>query len=70
MQISKITTGSTNTRDPAFNQDFVFSIQDTKNARLDCTIWDSNISITEDKGFLGEVRQHTIIIMHSDSVNK
>ena len=28
---------------------------DTKNARLDCTLWDSNISLTEDKGFLGEV---------------
>jgi hypothetical protein len=28
---------------------------DTKHARLDCVLYDSNISLTEDKGFLGEV---------------
>ena len=59
-QISQVQTSLVNAEttancNPVFNQDFKFTIKDTKNARLDATIWDQNVSLTEDKGFLGEV---------------
>jgi len=59
-QISQVQTSLVNAEttancNPVFNQDFKFTIKDTKNARLDATIWDQNVSFAEDKGFLGEV---------------
>ena len=33
----------------------MFKIVDTENARLVCTLWDSNVSHTADRHFLGEV---------------
>ena len=50
-----MTSAVRKTTDPVFNQDFKFRIKDVKNARLDVTLWDSDVSITEEAGFLGEV---------------
>ena len=55
VQTSEQTAQTTNTCSPVYNQDFTFTIKDTQNARLDATVWDKDISVTEDKGFLGEV---------------
>jgi len=55
VQSSEPTTQTLNTCSPVYNQDFSFVIKDTQNARLDVTVWDKDISVTEDKGFLGEV---------------
>ena len=54
-QSSEVTSAVRKTTDPVFNQDFKFRIKDVKNARLDVTLWDSDVSITEEAGFLGEV---------------
>ena len=54
-QSSEVTSAVRQTTDPVFNQDFKFRIKDVKNARLDVTLWDSDVSITEEAGFLGEV---------------
>ena len=54
-QHSNQTPQTKGTCDPVYNQDFLFKVLDTKHARLDCVLYDSNISLTEDKGFLGEV---------------
>ena len=54
-QSSEVTPAVRKTTDPVFNQDFKFRIKDVKNARLDVTLWDSDVSITEEAGFLGEV---------------
>jgi len=55
VQSSEPTTQTLNTCSPVYNQDFSFVIKDSQNARLDVTVWDKDISVTEDKGFLGEV---------------
>ena len=54
-QSSEVTPAVRKTTDPVFNQDFKFRIKDVENARLDVTLWDSDVSITEEAGFLGEV---------------
>ena len=54
-QTSDATNQTAKTCDPAYNQEFKFNIIDTKNARLECTLWDSSISLTEDTGSLGKV---------------
>jgi hypothetical protein len=53
-QHSNQTPQTTGTCDPVYNQDFLFKVLDTKNARLDCVLYDSNIG-EEGQGFLGEV---------------
>ena len=54
-QSSEVTPAVRKTTDPVFNQDFKFRIKDVENARLDVTLWDSDVSMTEEAGFLGEV---------------
>jgi hypothetical protein len=54
-QSSEVTPAVRKTTDPVFNQDFKFRIKDVENAHLDVTLWDSDVSMTEEAGFLGEV---------------
>ena len=61
-QTSVQTPQTTNTSSPVFNQDFTFTIKDTQNARLEATVWDTDVSVTDPKGFLGEVEPPTFCL--------
>ena len=52
---SVVTAGVMMTCDPVFDQEFNFDVIDTQNARLDLSVWDSDVSVTEEGGFLGKI---------------